>query len=1152
MQNVSLEDKYELNKGRIFVNGTQVLVKMPFIQRKIDILNGLNTSGFISGYRGSPLGAYDKALWQAKNYLKKNDIMFSPGLNEDLAATAVWGTQQPNLISDSNNDGVFSIWYGKGPGVDRSGDAFKHGNSAGTSKNGGVLLLLGDDHTAKSSTLAHQSEYAMLDAQIPILNPSNLQDLLEYGIFGWHLSRFSGLWVSLKCITTTIDSSSSIDIDISKLNFQKPTINKKLGNVNIRIPDVILEQETRITDLKIPAAINFATLNNINKVIFNKGKKHLGIISTGKAFSDTMECLKNLNIDQKKAEKLGIHLLKVGMTWPLESKKIEDFSRNMREVIVIEEKRDFLETNIKNILYNKKNMPKSIVGKLDENGNRLIKEGYEINKTDLKYVLISRIEKTCKVDLKILPNSYQSSVKKVSKKNKIERTPYFCSGCPHNTSTKVPDGSKAMAGIGCHFMAAWMNRKTSLFTHMGAEGANWIGMAPFVKEKHIFQNIGDGTFNHSGTLAIRAAVNANVNITYKILYNDAVAMTGGQPVDGMPTTEQITHQLYGEGVNKIAIVTDEVLKYKNFKNLAKGTSIHDRKELDKLQKQFRTIKGVTVIIYDQTCATEKRRRRKRGLLEDPNKRIFINHLVCEGCGDCSVESNCISVEPMKTIYGTKRKINQSTCNKDYSCAGGFCPSFTEIKGGTIIKKSSSKNLDPDNEFKNLKSPKKYSFKDNEVYNILVTGIGGTGVVTIGALIGMAAHIEKKGITVLDQVGIAQKGGAVLSHIKLAKEPSAIHSPQISDGTTNLLLGCDMVVSASNEINKLLNNKKTNSIINDHEAPLSQSVLDPNYSYSGSLTKSLIKNKSIKTNFLNATELAKNIFGDTILSNIFLVGYAFQKGLIPISVKAIKEAIKLNAINVEENISAFSWGRLASEDINHVLEKTKISDNNLNKKLPLSQLINKRYQELIKYQNEKYAAKYLKLIKLVQKKELALKEKNLEMTKLVVNTLYKIMAYKDEFEVARLYTDGRFKQYLKENFEGPFKIGIYLSPPILNLIDKKTNKPKKILFSNKVFIFFKILNKFKFLRNTFLNPFRYSTERKKERELIKKFENNLNYLLNKVNKTNYKKCIEILNLFNNVKGYGHVKMNNFKEFEIDLEYKLSQFKSSESKRDLAAE
>ena len=1152
MYNVSLEDKYELEKGRIFVNGTQVLVKLPFIQKKIDNLNNLNTSGFISGYRGSPLGAYDKALWQAKTYLKKNDIMFSPGLNEDLAATAVWGTQQPNLISDSKNDGVFSIWYGKGPGVDRSGDAFKHGNSAGTAKNGGVLLLLGDDHTAKSSTLAHQSEYAMLDAQIPILNPANIQDLLEYGIFGWHLSRFSGLWVSLKCITSTIDSSSSIDIDISKLNFKKPEINQHLGNVNIRLADVILEQETRISDLKIPAAIKFASLNNINKIIFNKGKKNLGIIATGKAYSDTLECLKSLNIDQNKSEKIGIHLLKIGMTWPLESEKIENFSRNMKEVIVIEEKRNFLETNIKNILYNKKNMPKSIIGKFDENNNRLIKEDYEINKTDLKYALISRIEKTCKIDLKVVSTSCQSSVKKILKKNKIERTPYFCSGCPHNTSTKVPEGSKAMAGIGCHFMAAWMNRKTSLFTHMGAEGANWIGMAPFVKENHIFQNIGDGTFNHSGTLAIRAAVNANVNITYKILYNDAVAMTGGQPVDGIPTTEQITHQLYGEGVSKIAIVTDEVLKYKHIKDLAKGTTVHDRKELDGLQKQFRTVKGVSVIIYDQTCATEKRRRRKRGVLENPNKKVFINHLVCEGCGDCSIESNCISVEPLKTSYGTKRKINQSTCNKDFSCANGFCPSFTEIKGGSIIKKNSSKILNPDNKLKNLKHPHKYSFKDDEVYNILVTGIGGTGVVTIGALIGMASHIEKKGVTVLDQVGIAQKGGAVLSHIRLSKYPSNIHSPQISDGCTDLLLGCDMVVSASNEINKLLNDKKTKSIINDHEAPLSQSVLDPDYTYSGSLTKSLIKNKSFKISFLNATELSKNLFGDTILSNIFLVGYAFQKGLIPISMKALVKAIKLNAINIEENIAAFNWGRLTAEDMNYVLEKTKISNNVLNKKIPLTELIDKRHKELIKYQNKKYADKYLKLIKLVQKKELAIKEKKLLMTKLVVNTLYKIMAYKDEYEVARLYTDGRFKEYLKENFEGSYKIGIYLSPPILNLIDKKSNKPKKILFSNKVFFLFKVLKKFKLLRGTFLNPFGYSTERKKERELITNFESNLYFLLNKLNKTNYVKCLEILNLFNNVKGYGHVKMNNFKEFEIDLELKLRQFKVSESKRDIAAE
>ncbi len=600
MDNISLEDKYLLDKGRIFVNGTQILVKIPLIQKKLDANYNLNTSGFISGYRGSPLGQYDKALWQARNYLKENNINFSPGLNEDLAATAIWGTQQTNLISDSVKDGVFSIWYGKGPGVDRSGDAFKHGNSAGTSKNGGVLVLLGDDHTAKSSTLAHQSEYAMLDAQIPILNPSNLQDLLEYAIFGLQLSRFSGLWVSLKCITSTIDSTSSIEVDIAKLSYKKPKVSKEEADVNIRLHDNILEQEKRIPKKKIPLALKFAELNKINKVVWHKGKKSLGIIATGKAYADTMECLSALNINEKNAEKYGIHLLKVGMTWPLEQKKIAEFSKNTQELLIVEEKRNFLEANVKDALYNKKDMPKRIVGKLDDENKALIQSDYEINKSNLKNLLASRIKKNCDVDLEKNNFNNLSNSKSKNIKNKIERTPYFCSGCPHNTSTRVPTDSKAMAGIGCHFMAAWMNRNTALFTHMGAEGANWIGMSPFVKDNHIFQNIGDGTFNHSGTLAVRAAVAAKVNITYKILYNDAVAMTGGQPVDGTPSTAQITHQLYGEGVKKIAIVTDEVEKYKDLKTLANGCSVHDRKELDLVQRDFRNIKGVSVIIYDQT------------------------------------------------------------------------------------------------------------------------------------------------------------------------------------------------------------------------------------------------------------------------------------------------------------------------------------------------------------------------------------------------------------------------------------------------------------------------------------------------------------------------------------------------------------------------
>ena len=1151
MLNVSLEDKYLINKGRVFVNGTQVLVKLPMIQKTLDEKKKLKTSGFISGYRGSPLGNYDRALWQANDFLNNNNIKFSPGLNEDLAATAVWGSQQPNLISDAINDGVFSIWYGKGPGVDRSGDAFKHGNSAGTSKNGGVLVLLGDDHTAKSSTLAHQSEFAMLDAQIPVLNPSNLSDLLEFGIFGWHLSRFSGLWVSMKCITSIIDSTASIEVNNTKFDYVKPELTQDQLNVHIRLNDNILEQEKRISLLKLPAAIKFAEKNNINKVIWNKGFKNIGIVATGKAYSDTLDCLASINISEKEAQKFGIHLLKVGMTWPIENNKFENFANGMQEILVVEEKRSFLEANIKNILYNMPNGPKTIVGKFDEYNNVLIKEDYEISKSDLKKVLISRVEKNCSITFDNAYNNQISNLKTTKEKNNVERTPYFCSGCPHNTSTKVPADSKAMAGIGCHFMAAWMNRNTALFTHMGAEGTNWIGMAPFVKDNHIFQNIGDGTFNHSGTLAIRASVAANVNITYKILYNDAVAMTGGQPVDGVPTTSQISHQLYGEGVKKIAIVTDEIEKYKSIKNFAQGTRIHHRKELEIIQNEFKKIKGVSIIIYDQTCATEKRRRRKRGQLIDPSKRIFINHLVCEGCGDCSVESNCISVEPLKTEYGTKRVINQSTCNKDYSCANGFCPSFLSIEGGHIKKQSMNKIDSPIVRIKNLKIPKPISLNSTS-YNILVTGIGGTGVVTIGALIGMAAHLEKKGVSVLDQVGIAQKGGAVLSHIKIASNPKNIYSTQISEYSTDLLLGCDIVVSANKEVRSLLDRHKTNAIINNHETPLSQFVLNADFSYSTSLTASLIKNNTNEINQINASEISKSLFGNTILSNIFLVGYALQKGAIPISLASIEEAIKINGVSIEDNLNALNWGRLAAEDFKYVLNKCKFTKPISSRDISLDELIKKRYNDLHGYHNKKYAKKFQNLIDKVINVDKKLNNKNLRLSRIVTNTLYKTMAYKDEFEVARLYTDGRFENYLNNNFEGNFKLGIYLSPPLLNLKDSVTKKPKKILFTKKIFYFFRILKRLKFLRHTPLNIFGYSEERKKEKQLIDKLGNCLNFVTKNLNTNNYKYALELIEIFSNVKGFGHVKMRNFNSFEEQYKQKMYEFKKSSKKREHAAE
>ena len=1138
---ITLEDKYIKNQGKVFVTGSQVLVKLPLVQKILDENLNLNTSGFISGYRGSPLGIYDKALWEAKDYLKKNSIIFSPGLNEDLAATAVWGTQQPNLMSKATNDGVFSIWYGKGPGVDRSGDAFKHGNSAGTSPNGGVLVLLGDDHISKSSTIAHQSEFAMLDAQIPILNPSNLEDLFNYGIFAWSLSRHSGLWVSMKCITANMDSSASINIDLNKFNFIFPKNISRYG-VHIKANDDILEQEARMFRDKIPAAVDFAHLNNINKHLWNPKKKKIGIIATGKAFSDTLDTLSILGVTEKVAKDLGIHLLKIGMSWPLDTKKIESFSAGLDEVLIIEEKRAFLENHVRNHLYNFKNKPKRIVGKYDENYEKLINENYQLSKSDLQKVIESRVFKTCDTDISTNKVNIKKN-NKISDKNYVPRTPYFCSGCPHNTSTKIPEDSKAMAGIGCHFMSQWMNRNTSLYTHMGAEGANWIGMSSFVEDNHIFQNIGDGTYNHSGLLAIRAAVASNVNITYKILYNNAVAMTGGQPIDGMPTPERISHQLFGEGVLKIALVTDDLNKYENKSYFSSITSFHHRKELDVVQKELRKIEGVTALIYDQGCATEKRRNRKRGLIEDPNKKIFINHLVCEGCGDCSTQSNCVSVEPLFTKFGTKRKINQSTCNKDFSCVEGFCPSFITVENAKISTKEALKN-NIQSKLSSLPSPKELKLKNE--YNIIVTGIGGTGVVTIGALIGMAAHIENKEVTVLDQIGLAQKGGAVISHIKIAEEKNKIFSPLINEASCNILLGTDLIVSASKEVRDLISIKNTFSVINDKETPLSQFVLNPDFISNNSLNKKLIQNNSSNAEFLNTSEISESIFGNNIYSNIFQVGFALQKGLIPITYKSFIKALELNNIKVTENINAFNWGRIAAHDINFLLNKLDMKYN-VKKKLNVDELINFKYQELKNYQNKKYANTYLKKIIVTKKKLQKLKIKDNSFIESVANSLYKTMAYKDEYEVARLFTDGRFHKELKNNFESFDKVYLHLSPPFLGLKDKITKSPKKIRVTSKILFLFKILKKLKFIRNTIFDPFSYTHERKLERNLIKDFFKTLDFLNNKLNKNNYYDAVQVIQSFSLVRGYGHVKLKNFNLFENELKQRLNIFKKSGHKK-----
>ena len=1145
-QKVSLDDKYSLDSGRVYITGTQALVRLPIIQRQRDKSNNLNTAAFISGYRGSPLGMYDKALWDAKKFLKNNDINFNSGLNEDLAATSVWGSQQAGLISKSTKDGIFGIWYGKGPGVDRSGDAFKHANSSGTSPNGGVLALLGDDHTAKSSTLAHQSEYAMVDAQIPVLNPSNVQEILDYGLIGIALSRYAGVWASMKCVTATMDSSASVNIDLDRIKINIPDFKMPLDGVHIRWPDDVLTQETRLSNIKIPAVKAFVKANNINHGVWTKGNKNIGIISTGKAYAEVRQSLSDLNIDDEYAEKLGLYLFKVGMPWPLEESGIIEFCSGMDEVIVFEEKRPLIEDQVKEIMFNQDNRPKRIIGKRDENNKELMLSTGELTPDFVSEVIAERITKTNKDEqiLNKLRIIKQNEPDTATIEGIANRTPYFCSGCPHNSSTKVPEGSKAMAGIGCHFMAAWMDRDTDLFTHMGGEGANWIGMSPFVEDQHIFQNIGDGTYTHSGVLAIRAAVASKINITYKILFNDATAMTGGQPAEGVPTPAKISHQLFGEGIKRIAVVTDEPEKYGINTNFAEGTTINHRSEIDQVQKELRTWPGVTVMIYDQTCATEKRRRRKRGLMEDPDKRSFINDLVCEGCGDCSKTSNCVSIEPLETKLGRKRKVNQSTCNKDFSCVDGFCPSFVTIQGATIKKRkvTSTSNV-PINIFDKLPNPKEINL--DKPFDILVTGIGGTGVVTIGALIGMASHIENKGVSVLDQVGVAQKGGAVLSHIRIASSPKNIHSVKVGKTSADLVLGCDMVVVASSPVRELMNINTTQSIINDHETPVAGFVLDPDHSFGGKRIRQIIEKSSKETNFINAIKISTAMFGDSIASNMFITGYALQKGFIPVKPESMEEAIKLNNIAIDMNLSAFRWGRMAAHDQKYVEKEARPFMPNTeinNDEYLLEDIIKDRALFLNNYQNKKYADTYIDFVNKTIETEKRLNHGKDDLSKAVAKYLSKLMAYKDEYEVARLYTNGEFKEKLNNAFEGKLKLKFHVAPPLFAPKDPNTGKLKKITIGSWILPVFKGLSKLKFLRGTILDPVGKTKERKMERFLISQYKEDINKILKEVNSKNIALAVEIASIPEMIRGYGHVKEEHMKKASIQRQQLIESWNS----------
>ena len=1164
---VTLDDKWTLDRGRAYMSGTQALIRLMMLQHQRDQLAGLNTAGFLTGYRGSPLGGVDQTAWKAKKHLERHNVRFQPGLNEDLAATTVWGSQQLNLFPGAKVDGVYAMWYGKGPGVDRCVDVFKHANAAGTSAKGGVLAVAGDDHGAKSSTLPHQSDHVFKASMIPVLFPANVQEYLDLGLHGFAMSRYAGVWVAMKAVTEVVEASASVVVDPQRVDIQLPDdFVMPGGGLNIRWPDGSLEMEARLLDYKLYAALAYCRTNKLNHTVIDSPHARFGIVASGKAYLDTRQALADLGLDEATCRDIGVRLFKCGMVWPLEPTAIRSFAEGLEEILVVEEKRQLLEYQLKEELFSwigtGKRIPR-VIGKFDEKdggewavpqGNWILPAHYEFSPVIVAKAIAQRIGKLeLPADIRA---RIQTRLAIIDAKEKAlarprvvtERSPWFCSGCPHNTSTTVPEGSRAVAGIGCHYMSIWMGRHTSTYTQMGGEGVPWIGQAPFTSEKHIFANLGDGTYFHSGSLAVRAAVAANVPITYKILFNDAVAMTGGQPTDGQVTVPMITQQMAAEGVRKIVVVTDEPQKYDNARELdrsavnahgatadeawklAAGVTVHHRDELEKIQLELREFPGVSVLIYDQTCASEKRRRRKKNTAEktvfpDPARRVVINDLVCEGCGDCSVQSNCLSVEPLDTEFGRKRQINQSSCNKDYSCLKGFCPSFVTVEGGKPRKGKATAGTVP-----TLPEATLPPMRARGGYGIVITGVGGTGVVTIGQLLGMAAHLEGKGVSVLDMAGLAQKGGAVFSHVQLAPTQQDLSATRIAMGEADVVLGCDLIVTSSNEALSKVQAGRTRAVVNTSESPTAAFIGNPNWQFGTPGLAQQVRDAiggDSECSFVDASGLASALMGDAIYTNPFVLGFAWQKGWIPLTLEALTRAIEINGVAVEANKRAFGWGRYAAHDPDAV-KRVAIPDNVVALKRfssTLDELVARRVDFLTGYQNARYAQRYADLVERVRKVE----SDRLQSTRLaeaVARSYFRVLAYKDEYEVARLHADRTFLTRIAEQFEGDYKLNYYLSPPLLAKIDPATGRPQKKRYGPWMLTAFSLLAKLKALRGTPFDIFGRTHERRMERQLITDYEALVEELLAKLDRDNHAVAIQLAALPDEIRGYGYIKENNY--------------------------
>jgi indolepyruvate ferredoxin oxidoreductase len=1147
LRDAALADKYDLGQSRVFVTGYQAIIRMCLMQKARDRGAGLDTAGYVTGYRGSPLGGLDQQFARAEALCVKNDILCRPAINEDLAATALWGTQQAELRGEGRHDGVFGLFYAKGPGFDRAGDVFRHANSAGTSRHGGVIMLMGDDHTAESSTTAHQSEFSLVNYTIPILNPAGVQEIVDYGLYGWAMSRYCGAWVGVKCLHDTVESTTVIDGSLDRVRVVLPDDPFDLGDrhfrmpdggLNIRLHDTVLGMEARLQEYKRDAMLAFVRANRLNRTVISGGPAaRIGIVTTGKSYLDVRQALDELGLDEARCNEFGLRLCKIGCPYPLGRADLVEFAAGLELIIVVEEKRSLIETQLREELYGTAHQP-VVVGKRDEHGAWLFPVKGALDSNDIAIAIGERL-------MRVAPN--EELGRRVARLGEAQRalaaapeiavrTPYFCSGCPHNTSTLVPEGSRAYAGIGCHYMAQWMDRATLGFTHMGGEGANWIGEAPFSKRGHVFQNIGDGTYNHSGSLAIRAAIASGVNVTYKILYNDAVAMTGGQKNDGGLSVPQIAGEVAAEGARRVVVVTDEPDKYPRGARWPPGTSIRHRDDLMAVQRELADVAGCTVLIYDQTCAAEKRRRRKRGLYPDPDRRVVIHDVICEGCGDCGVQSNCVSVQPIDTEFGRKRVIDQSSCNKDFSCVKGLCPSFVTVerarlRQGDAIALPSDALPEPD-----LPVIAK-------TFNIIITGIGGTGVVTIGAIIGMAAHLDGKAAGVIDMAGLAQKGGAVASHLRIAARAEDIDAIRIAAQGADLILGGDIVVAGAKKVLAAVRSGATALVINTAELMPGEFTHDADFALpTERLRRALAAVGGSKTHFVDAARLATALLGQSIGANMFLLGYAYQAGALPLSAQAIEKALELNGEAVAMNIAAFRWGRRTVIDRAGVYALARPERDEPRVSATFEERVERRVAFLGDYQDHAYAARYRAAVARVRAVEAERVPGETALANAVAFYLFKLMAYKDEYEIARLYADPAFAQRIARQFDGEPRLYVHLAPPLMSRRDPISGRPRKYVFGPWIFTLFRWLAGRKHWRGSFFDPFGWTAERKAERVLIRAYEAMLDEICARLVRDNHATAVALASVPDRIRGFGVIKMKSIDVAEAERAALLQRFRN----------